>query len=245
MRAMLKHLATRGCFVARGGIENDAGGRIIKVGWVNAGMALKLAYGNVVGFDLWGETHIDVEARTCAPGQWVSFDPEARPGHVTIGTLIKAAKDAGFALPMRKTVAAQTGGAPAAQSGHSDDADPMKVAIEELNLRYFVARLGGGVFVFDQEDQNILTGAMSFVAFRQFHAGRKIGGEPIVKIWLTRRVGAPSARLYSILPANATRAATTRGAAWPSSPSRGGAGRSSTTSTTSGAAGTRRSSSMW
>ena len=85
-----------GLFQERGASYRDAEGHIIKVGWIEAGMALKVAYGDEDGFDLWGETHEDAKARADAPGQWPSFAAEAQPGHVTIGTIIKAAKDAGF-----------------------------------------------------------------------------------------------------------------------------------------------------
>jgi hypothetical protein len=70
------------------------------------------------------------------------------------------------------------------QLGHADDADPMKVAIQELDLRYFVARVGGNVLVFDEEDQNIPTDAMRFTAFQQLHAGRKINGKSVAAAWL-------------------------------------------------------------
>ena len=59
-----------------------------------AGMALEPAYGDEQGFDLWSETHEDDRARAGARAQWASFASEARPGHVTIATIIKAAKDA-------------------------------------------------------------------------------------------------------------------------------------------------------
>jgi D5 N terminal like/Bifunctional DNA primase/polymerase, N-terminal/Primase C terminal 2 (PriCT-2) len=100
MRAMLQHLADRNYFVGRGGVVKDADGRIIKVGWRECGMALKAAYGDD-GLDLWAITHEDEQARADAPAQWQSFAAKAQPGHVTIGTIIKAAKDAGFvfALP--------------------------------------------------------------------------------------------------------------------------------------------------
>jgi hypothetical protein len=70
------------------------------------------------------------------------------------------------------------------QLGHADDADPMKVAMRELDLRYFVARVGGNVLVFDEEDQNILSDAMRFTAFQQLHAGRKINGKSVAAAWL-------------------------------------------------------------
>ena len=61
----------------------------------------------------------------------------------------------------------------------------MKVAMRELDLRYFVARVGGNVLVFDEEDENVLTGAMRFTAFQQLHAGRKINSKPVATAWLT------------------------------------------------------------
>ena len=96
MCAMLQHLADRNHFADRGGVVRDANGRIGKVGWIETGMALKPAYGDEVGFDLWSVTHIDDQARADAPGQWASFASEPQPGHVTIATIIKAAKDAGY-----------------------------------------------------------------------------------------------------------------------------------------------------
>ena len=70
------------------------------------------------------------------------------------------------------------------QLGHADDADPMKAAMQELDLRYFVAKIGGDVLVFDEEDDNVLTGAMNFTAFQHLHAGRRIGTKPVAAAWL-------------------------------------------------------------
>ena len=39
---MLQHLAERNYFEDRGGVVRDADGRIVKVGWIETGMALKL-----------------------------------------------------------------------------------------------------------------------------------------------------------------------------------------------------------
>jgi uncharacterized protein (DUF927 family) len=96
MRAMLKHLADKNYFEDRGGVEKDSNGRIVKIGWLETGMALKPAYGEEIGFDLWAVTHIDDKARNDAPTQWASFASEPQSGYVTIGLIIKAAKDAGF-----------------------------------------------------------------------------------------------------------------------------------------------------
>ena len=98
MRAMLQHLAARNYFEHRSGVDRDADGRIVKVGWIEAGMALKAAYGDEIGFELWAETHIDDRARDDASAQWASFAAEAQPGHVTHRHNIRAAKDAGFVM---------------------------------------------------------------------------------------------------------------------------------------------------
>jgi uncharacterized protein (DUF927 family) len=90
MRAMLEYLAARNYFEGR-------------KPWIGAGMALKVAYGDEVGLDLWSFTHIDDRAREDAAGQWASFAAEPQPGHVTIATIIKAAKDAGFARVSQRT----------------------------------------------------------------------------------------------------------------------------------------------
>ena len=98
MRAMLQHLANKNYFEHRDGIAKDVDDRIIKVGWRECGMALKPVYGDDIGFDLWGETHEGDQARADAPDQWESFAAEPQTGHVSIGTIIKAAKDAGYGL---------------------------------------------------------------------------------------------------------------------------------------------------
>ena len=185
MRAVLSHLASRGCFEHRTGIVTDDDGCIVKVGWIETGMALKPAYGDEVGFDLWSVTHIDDQARADAPGQWASFAAEPQRGHVTIATIIKAARDAGFNPPSFDAPSGVRDGAPATAAVSPATAAPMKAAMEQLNARYFVAKVGGGVFVFDEDDRNILTDAMSFASFRQFHAGRKINGKSVAADWLS------------------------------------------------------------
>lgn len=47
----------------------------------------------------------------------------------------------------------------------------------EFNLRYFVAKIGGSVYVFDTEEKDLLSTGMSFTAFGQFHAGNKFAKE--------------------------------------------------------------------
>lgn len=95
MRAMLEHLVSKGCFERREGVVKDAANRIVKVGWRECGMALKAAYGDE-GFALWKATHEDELAHEAAPAQWASFATQARPGDVTLRTIMKAAADAGF-----------------------------------------------------------------------------------------------------------------------------------------------------
>lgn len=104
MREMLRFLAERNYFEHRQGLKKDAGGRITHIGWIECGMALKPAYGDE-GADLWAETHIDERARTDAPAQWDSFAAGTRPRDVTIATIIRAAKDAGFKLPATRLIA--------------------------------------------------------------------------------------------------------------------------------------------
>ena len=95
MRAMLEHLFDRGRFEDRTGVETDDQGRLVKLSWIETGMALKLAYGDD-GQDLWAVTHHDERAYADAPGQWASFASDRKPGQITIATIIKAARDAGF-----------------------------------------------------------------------------------------------------------------------------------------------------
>lgn len=95
MRAALRHLAATNSFEHRSTVVTGANGRITKIGWVQCGMALKSAYGPA-GFLLWDITHRDEQARRDAFAQWKSFASEALPGHITIGTIIKAARQAGM-----------------------------------------------------------------------------------------------------------------------------------------------------
>ena len=136
MRAMLKHLVVRNCFEGRSGVETDPEGRIIKVGWMEAGMALKVAYGDEVGFELWDETHEDARARADAARQWPGFAAEAQPGHVTIGTIIKAAKDAGFsrAIQKRKVPVPAEDGASGHRSYGPFTMDPEKGLTKEAKV---------------------------------------------------------------------------------------------------------------
>lgn len=103
MRAALRYLASRHAFKQRNGKQKDKEGRITGLGWIEAGMALKPAYGDEEGFDLWSETHTDDRARDRAPEDWASFASEEKPGNIKIGTIIKAAKDAGFTFSILPT----------------------------------------------------------------------------------------------------------------------------------------------
>ena len=122
MQAALEHLAAKDFFEHRGGVKREADGRIVKVGWRECGMALKAAYGDKGG-DLWAITHVDEQARADAPTQWVSFAATAQPGHVSIGTLIKAAKDSGFVfgLAARPTSANSSTGSVGRFAGRGGD----------------------------------------------------------------------------------------------------------------------------
>jgi hypothetical protein len=81
------------------------------------------------------------------------------------------------------------------QLGYPDDADALKLRVQELNLRHFVAKIGGGVFVFDELEINMLTSAMTFTAFQQFNAGNRLDRKPVASLWLSSRVR----RTYSSL----------------------------------------------
>jgi Family of unknown function (DUF5906)/Primase C terminal 2 (PriCT-2) len=110
MHGMLTHLNERGYFADRLHDANDISGGIVSIGWIKAGMALKVAYGDKDGFDLWAITHRNDEARNDAPAQWKSFHVDARPGDVTIGTIIKAARQSGFPMPGVLDGPAEVGG---------------------------------------------------------------------------------------------------------------------------------------
>jgi hypothetical protein len=97
MAEMLRFLAAKQFFDPYMGVQKDAAGRFTKIGWIDYGMALRLAYGDA-GAPLWELTHEDDKARQDAPKHWRSFASEPEPGRkqVTIGTIIRAAYDAGF-----------------------------------------------------------------------------------------------------------------------------------------------------
>ncbi len=98
MDAALRWLAERDVFRDYSGVRKD-GDKIVGIGWIEAGMALKTAYLDD-GEELWAITHNSDEARAAAQAKWESFSAEPRSPQVTIATLIRAAKDAGFAFPV-------------------------------------------------------------------------------------------------------------------------------------------------
>ena len=114
MRAALKHLAAQNAFQHRNKTHKDGHGKITRLGWITTGMALKSAYGDELGFDLWAEAHIDDKARADAPAQWASFHTSAKAEDATIGSIIKASRDAGFdfQLPGIKLAATATPASP-------------------------------------------------------------------------------------------------------------------------------------
>lgn len=64
------------------------------------------------------------------------------------------------------------------------EGDRISVALHEFNARYFVGRICGDVYVFDERDEAILAGGMTFTAFRQLHAGYTVDGKNIAAHWL-------------------------------------------------------------
>ena len=99
MRSMLEFLNERDFFKDRKGVTKDQFGKIVAVGWIETGMALKHAYPDDVGFDLWSITHEDEQAEDDAPQQWASFKTDAARRLVTVATIIRAAQDAGWTSP--------------------------------------------------------------------------------------------------------------------------------------------------
>jgi hypothetical protein len=59
-------------------------------------------------------------------------------------------------------------------------------AMADLNRDYFVAKVGGGTFVFDERDRPLLANAMTFTAFKQFMASHRNGGQ-VAANWLKWR----------------------------------------------------------
>ena len=60
----------------------------------------------------------------------------------------------------------------------------LTAAKAELNRHYFVAKVGGGVFVFDERDRPLLANAMPFTAFKHFMAPHRIGGHEVAAKWV-------------------------------------------------------------
>ncbi len=99
MRSRLEFLKERDFFKDRKGVTKDQFGKIVAVGWIETGMALKHAYPDDVGFDLWSITHEDERAEADARYQWTSFKTDAARRVVTVATIIGAAQDAGWTRP--------------------------------------------------------------------------------------------------------------------------------------------------
>lgn len=101
-------------------------------------------------------------------------------GGVGFGTLVHIAREHGYNGTL---------------VGSNGATDPVESALNSFNERHFVAKVGGGVYVFDEGDDAILAGGMTFTAFRQFHAGYAVNGVNIAAKW----VGWKSRRTYSKL----------------------------------------------
>lgn len=92
-----------------------------------------------------------------------SYNPA---GGVGFGTLVHHAKLHGWVEP------------------GSVEGDSVVKALHEFNKRYFVGRIGGDVYVFDERDEALLAGGMAFTPFRQLHAGYAVDGANIAAKWL-------------------------------------------------------------
>lgn len=92
-----------------------------------------------------------------------SYNPA---GGIGFGTLVHHARQHGWVDP------------------DSIEGDRVTKALHEFNTRYFVGRICGDVYVFDERDEAILAGGMNFTAFRQLHAGHALNGKNIAAQWL-------------------------------------------------------------
>lgn len=152
--------------------------------WCECGMALKPAYGDEVGQELWAITHCDEEARKAAPEKWKSFRSEYREGDVTVATLIGAARELGYEGVVRAPL--DKGAGEGEEAGAGEEAGEAQVAADDLNRNHFVAKLGGNVLVFDErDDQKLLAGGMRPQAFRDLYGNRRDErGAPVAPKWL-------------------------------------------------------------
>lgn len=166
MAALLRFLVSKGYFDGY-----DA--------WRECGMALKPAYGDEVGQELWALTHRDAEAHEAAAGKWASFRSEYREGDVTVATLIRAARELGYEGVVRAP--SDKGAGVVAEDGEAHE----QAAEGDLNQFHFVAKLGGKVLVFDERDADVLAGGMQPRAFKDLYGNRRNErGAPIAPMWL-------------------------------------------------------------
>ena len=63
----------------------------------------------------------------------------------------------------------------------------LDAAVADLNRDHFVAKVGGGAFVFREQDRPLLANGMSFTAFAQFRAPHRIGRHEVARKWLSSR----------------------------------------------------------
>lgn len=77
--------------------------------WLNAGMALRLEYGDD-GFELWEITFDETVTADVAETKWNSFSTEPTPGCTTLNTLLSNAHKLGWRGTIRKSAAAMFDG---------------------------------------------------------------------------------------------------------------------------------------
>ena len=95
MAGMLCFLKNGDHFTDYSRVVTDKARKIISIGWLETGMALKIAYADE-GKSLWALTHDQTVSEEIAEKKWKSFSSVYEPGNITIGSIIKAAIDAGF-----------------------------------------------------------------------------------------------------------------------------------------------------
>jgi hypothetical protein len=73
------------------------------------------------------------------------------------------------------------------QLGYVENLGEIEEALEALSIDYFVAKVGGSVFVFNEREKPLLANGMSFEAFRQYYGDQWLDGKSIPAVWLKSR----------------------------------------------------------
>jgi hypothetical protein len=117
-------------------------------------------------------------------GVVASFDPNRADG-IGYRSLEFIAREYDWTPPNEVTVAVNTGaldGEIIPPGAVTPSGKPMTLA--DLNERYFLSQIGGGVFIFDERAKNIVDAALSNKAFELLYNNRNHDGKPLGTTWL-------------------------------------------------------------